>query len=297
MTGGAAAGTAATSRIGNRRPNEGLRVRVPTGRRPRVSRSGLALAARGRASPLGPLLSAIVRLVGRRLARHRPRRAGHLRIARRDLHAGGHAGRHRSPLAAIGLAGRYGGRVDARGPVSRRPQLGLRRRLSLCRAEQLWRAAGTATFDRCGPSGRAGRHPGRGLQPSRPRRQLPGAFGPYFTDRYPTPWGTAVNYDGPDSDAVRQFVVDNACAWVRDFHVDGLRLDAVHAIYDLSPRHILAEIQAAVRREAARGQRIVHVIAESNPNDVRLGPSAIVAAATAWTASGATIFTTPSTPC
>ena len=95
-------------------------------------------------------------------------------------------------------------------------------------------------------------------------------FGPYFTDRYRTPWGRAVNYDGPDSDAVRQFVIDNARMWVRDFHVDGLRLDAVHAIYDLGPRHILAEIQAAVQREAARAGRLVHVIAESNQNDVRL---------------------------
>ena len=97
-----------------------------------------------------------------------------------------------------------------------------------------------------------------------------GNFGPYFTDRYRTPWGMAINYDGPDSDAVRQFVIDNARMWVRDFHIDGLRLDAVHAIYDLSPRHILAEIQAAVQREAARAGRLVHVIAESNQNDVRL---------------------------
>jgi maltooligosyltrehalose trehalohydrolase len=97
-----------------------------------------------------------------------------------------------------------------------------------------------------------------------------GKYAPYFTDRYRTPWGTAVNYDGPDSDAVRQFVIDNACAWVRDFHVDGLRLDAVHMIYDLGARHILADVQAAVQREAARARRLVHVIAESNQNDVRL---------------------------
>ena len=95
-------------------------------------------------------------------------------------------------------------------------------------------------------------------------------FGPYFTDRYRTPWGKAINYDGPESDPVRQFVVDNARMWVRDFHVDGLRLDAVHAIYDFSPRHILAEIQRAVQREAARAGRVVHVIAESDQNDVRL---------------------------
>jgi maltooligosyltrehalose trehalohydrolase len=97
-----------------------------------------------------------------------------------------------------------------------------------------------------------------------------GSYGPYFTDRYRTPWGTAVNYDGPQSDVVRQFVVDNACMWVRDFHLDGLRLDAVHAIYDFGACHILEEIQAAVQREAARTQRPVYVIAESDQNDVRL---------------------------
>jgi len=95
-------------------------------------------------------------------------------------------------------------------------------------------------------------------------------FGPYFTDRYRIPWGNAVNFDGPESDAVRRFFIDNACAWVRDFHADGLRLDAVHAIYDFSARHILAEIQDAVQAEAARQNRMVHVIAESNQNDVRL---------------------------
>jgi maltooligosyltrehalose trehalohydrolase len=95
-------------------------------------------------------------------------------------------------------------------------------------------------------------------------------FGPYFTDRYRTPWGLTINLDGPQSDPVRQFVIDNACMWVRDFHIDGLRLDAVHAIFDLGACHILAEIQAAVQREADRAERIVHVIAETSQNDVRL---------------------------
>jgi len=103
-----------------------------------------------------------------------------------------------------------------------------------------------------------------------PEGNYTGAFGPYLTDRYRTPWGPAMNYDGPGSDAVRQFVIDNACAWVRDFHVDGLRLDAVQSIYDGSPRHIVADIAAAVRKEAARQQRMVHVIGESDQNDVRL---------------------------
>jgi maltooligosyltrehalose trehalohydrolase len=95
-------------------------------------------------------------------------------------------------------------------------------------------------------------------------------FGPYFTDHYKTPWGQAVNFDGPDSDAVRQYFIDNACMWVRDFHIDGLRLDAVHAIYDFSARHILEELQTAVRQVAKVQERTVHVIAETHQNDVRL---------------------------
>jgi maltooligosyltrehalose trehalohydrolase len=95
-------------------------------------------------------------------------------------------------------------------------------------------------------------------------------YGPYLTDRYHTPWGMAVNYDGPQSDAVRQFAIDNARMWVRDLHADGLRLDAVQTIYDFGPRHILAEIQAAVQSEAVHAGRRVHVIAESNQNDIRL---------------------------
>jgi 1,4-alpha-glucan branching enzyme len=67
-------------------------------------------------------------------------------------------------------------------------------------------------------------------------------FGPYFTTRYRTPWGGAVNFDGPDSDEVRRFVIDNALHWISEYHLDGLRLDAVHAIFDSSSRHILDEL-------------------------------------------------------
>ena len=76
-------------------------------------------------------------------------------------------------------------------------------------------------------------------------------FGPYFTTRYRTPWGEAVNFDGEDSDEVRRFVIDNALMWLRDYHVDGLRIDAVHAIFDTSATHILAELAAEVRALAA----------------------------------------------
>jgi maltooligosyltrehalose trehalohydrolase len=71
-------------------------------------------------------------------------------------------------------------------------------------------------------------------------------FGPYLTDRHHTPWGRAVNFDGRDSGPVREFVVENALAWLRDYHLDGLRLDAVHAIVDSSRPHILEELAARV---------------------------------------------------
>ncbi|NIR46776.1 MAG: malto-oligosyltrehalose trehalohydrolase [Gemmatimonadetes bacterium] len=99
-------------------------------------------------------------------------------------------------------------------------------------------------------------------------------FGPYFTDRYVTPWGKAINFDGPDSDEVRRYFIDNARYWIREFHIDGLRLDAVHAIYDFGAVHILEEIGAAVHAEAASPGRRGLVIAESDLNDPRLTRSA-----------------------
>jgi maltooligosyltrehalose trehalohydrolase len=96
------------------------------------------------------------------------------------------------------------------------------------------------------------------------------AFGPYFTDRYRTPWGDAINFDGPDSDGVRHYFIANACYWLREYHLDGLRLDAVHGIYDFSARHILAELAEAVQALAAQLGRSAYVIAESDLNDPRL---------------------------
>ena len=97
-----------------------------------------------------------------------------------------------------------------------------------------------------------------------------GDFGPYFTDRYRTPWGPAINYDGPDSDAVRHFVLSNAVYWISEYHVDALRLDAVHSIYDFSAVHILKELSDTVHAEAERLGRTVLVIAESDLNDSRI---------------------------
>jgi maltooligosyltrehalose trehalohydrolase len=95
-------------------------------------------------------------------------------------------------------------------------------------------------------------------------------FGPYFTDRYHTPWGSAINYDGPGSDEVRRYVIDNALYWVTEYHVDALRLDAVHGIYDFGARHILEELAHEVHTQARALGRSVQVIAESDLNDPRL---------------------------
>jgi maltooligosyltrehalose trehalohydrolase len=95
-------------------------------------------------------------------------------------------------------------------------------------------------------------------------------FGPYFTDRYRTFWGAAFNYDDAHSDAVRDYVVDNVRMWLEEFHVDGLRLDAVHTIFDFSPFHVLREIKETAADVALRAGRTVQVLAESDLNDVRL---------------------------
>jgi len=94
-------------------------------------------------------------------------------------------------------------------------------------------------------------------------------FGPYFTDRYQTPWGEAVNFDGAHSDEVRRFFVENALFWITDFHVDALRIDAIHAILDFSAQPFLEELALAVHEQAQRLKREIHLFAESNLNDTR----------------------------
>jgi maltooligosyltrehalose trehalohydrolase len=93
-------------------------------------------------------------------------------------------------------------------------------------------------------------------------------FGPYFAGR--TIWGPALNLDGPDSDEVRRYVLDNALGWLRDFHVDGLRLDAVHALVDKGATHLLEELASEVDALAAGLRRPLHLIAESDLNDPKL---------------------------
>lgn len=95
-------------------------------------------------------------------------------------------------------------------------------------------------------------------------------FGPYFTDRYRTPWGSAVNFDGSFSDEVRRFFIENALYWIRELHIDALRIDAVHAIMDFSAQPFMEELANAVHEEAAESKRHVFVIAESALNDTRV---------------------------
>jgi maltooligosyltrehalose trehalohydrolase len=97
-----------------------------------------------------------------------------------------------------------------------------------------------------------------------------GSYGPYFTDRYKTGWGAAINYDGANSDEVRRFVIDNALMWLKDYEFDGLRLDAVHAIFSFEAVHLLEELSNAVKAFGKEADRHLLLIAESDLNDPRL---------------------------
>jgi maltooligosyltrehalose trehalohydrolase len=97
-----------------------------------------------------------------------------------------------------------------------------------------------------------------------------GVYGPYFSDRYRTPWGDALNFDGPDSDEVRRYFIDDALYWLTEYHVDGLRLDAIHGIFDFGARHLLADLAEAFHAEAARLGRQAWLVAESDLNDPRV---------------------------
>lgn len=97
-----------------------------------------------------------------------------------------------------------------------------------------------------------------------------GQFAHYFTGRYRTPWGEAINVDDRHSDEVRRFFIENALAWIEEYHVDALRLDAVHAICDFRARPFLQELAESVRLQGERLNRRVYTIAESSLNDPRL---------------------------
>lgn len=95
-------------------------------------------------------------------------------------------------------------------------------------------------------------------------------FGPYFTEVYLTPWGSAINYDDAHSPDVRNFFIQNALYWLREYHIDALRLDAIHAIYDLGAVHILEELTENVNALSQEMGRKLYLIAESDLNDPRI---------------------------
>lgn len=95
-------------------------------------------------------------------------------------------------------------------------------------------------------------------------------FGPYFTDRYKMPWGDAINFDGPYSDEVRRYFIENALHWITDYHIDSLRIDAIHGIFDFSATHFLEELGGAVHARAKELDRYIYVIPESDLNDSRV---------------------------
>ena len=94
-------------------------------------------------------------------------------------------------------------------------------------------------------------------------------FGPYFTSQYQSLWGQALNFDGPDSDEVVRFFIENALYWLRDFHIDALRLDAIHGIVDRNAQPFLQLSARSVREFARQAGREIYLIAESDFNDVR----------------------------
>lgn len=92
-------------------------------------------------------------------------------------------------------------------------------------------------------------------------------FGPYFSQKYSTPWGQPINYDGKESNHVRNFIINNALYWINEYHVDALRLDAIHSIYDFSAKHLLEELKEAVENQLSRR---AYLIAESDLNNSRI---------------------------
>ncbi|MBW4678789.1 MAG: malto-oligosyltrehalose trehalohydrolase [Microcoleus vaginatus WJT46-NPBG5] len=95
-------------------------------------------------------------------------------------------------------------------------------------------------------------------------------YGPYFTETYLTPWGCAMNFDDKHSEGVRNYFIENALYWFENYHIDGLRLDAIHAIYDLGAKHFLEELSEKVEALSKTAGKKLYLIAESDLNDVRV---------------------------
>ena len=214
----------------------------------------LAVAARRRARPVRGRADRAFQLDRRRLEGCPPRRPGPLRAARRHLHAGGHV--RRDHPAAARTCSDLGVTAIELMPVAQFPgsrNWGYDGVLPYAAQNTYGGPHGLQQLVDAGPRGTGSPSSSTSsTTTSAPRATTSHEFGPYFTDQYKTPWGAAVNYDDAGSDAVRDFVLDNARMWLEEFHLDGLRLDAVHAIYDLGARHILRAIKEVADDVAAQ---------------------------------------------
>lgn len=103
-----------------------------------------------------------------------------------------------------------------------------------------------------------------------PEGNYTGCYAPFITERYKTPWGGAINFDDAWCEGVRQFFLQNVLFWLKDYHVDALRLDAIHAIYDFGAKHFLADMAEAVASLSNELNKPHHLIAESDLNDTRI---------------------------
>ena len=257
---------------------------LPTRAR-RASRTGPT----GRA---GPTTTPPSRWTRRRVARGAGERRGDLRAARRHVHPGGDARRRDRAARPPDGARRHGRRADAARRVPRRARLGLRRDRPVGRARALRRAR-TRSSGSWTPATPAG-SPSSSTSSTTTSARATGSrsFGPYFTDVYTTPWGPAVNLDQPGSDEVRAFIVGNALMWLRDYHLDGLRLDAVHALQDHRAVHLLEELAVAVDALSAADRAVAGARRRVRPQQPAADHRRARPAATAWPRSGTTTSTT-----
>ena len=194
-------------------------------------------------------------------------------------------------------ARRHGLRAPAGRPVPGIAQLGLRRRRPLRRRSRPT-AGPTACGDSSTPATRAASPSSStsSTTTSGPRATTSSGSAPYFSDRYHTPWGQAVNFDGPGSDEVRRFFFGNALHWLDEYHVDGLRLDAIHGIVDTSAVPFWRELSEVVAQLGERRRRRLTLIGESDLNDPRVMRPVAAGGLGLDSRSGATTSTTPCTP-
>ena len=217
-----------------------------------------------------------------------------------ELHVGtftprGHARQCRREARPPALDRRRPGRADAGQRLQRHRQLGLRRGRLVRRQRGVRRPAGVPALRRRLPCRRAGRRAGRRLQPPRSVGELPAAVRALPQGRAATPGATWSTSTARVRRRCAAFILDNARMWFEDYHVDALRLDAVHALHDGSPVHLLEELATETRQLSGRAGPAADADRGVRPQRRPSGHAARRTAATASMPSGATTSTTPST--